>query len=384
MGLTGIAPAFRVLANGDDITAKINERLISLSLSDGVGLESDTLEIMLADDEPANPIQMPETGAELELSLGYDNWIQRMGLFICDEVELAGWPGTMTIRARAATYDKSKGGKIDLQTQKSRSWTKGTKFGDMVKKIAEEHGMESAVSESMAKITLPHTDQADESDLNLLLRLAKKYDGVVKPSGGKITVTKRGEGKNASGEELPTITLTAQDCTAFRLTSQKRENAGTVVAYYQVTKKAARNEVKVGEGEPVKRIGKYYPTQAMALDAAKAELSKRQRNQVTVAVTLPGDPSIAAECKLVLVGFRDGIDGEWLITRADHRLDDNGYSCDVEATKPNSEEEPHVQIIERKKPQESDPPDDDGPGHVIEEKDINEGDDGPGGVIGEK
>ena len=348
MGLTGIAPAFRVLANGDDITAKINERLISLSLSDGVGLESDTLEIMLADDEPANPIQIPETGAELELFLGYDNWTQRMGLFICDEVELAGWPGTMTIRARAATYDKSKGGKTDLQTQKSRSWTKGTKFGDMVKKIASEHGMESAVSESMAKITLPHTDQADES---------------------------------ASGEELPTITLTAQDCTAFRMTSQKRENAGTVVAYYQVTKKAARNEVKVGEGEPVKRIGKYYPTQAMALDAAKAELAKRQRNQVTVAVTLPGDPSIAAECKLVLVGFRDGIDGEWLITRADHRLDDNGYSCDVEATKPNSEEEPHVQIIERKKPQESDPPDDDGPGHVIEEKDINEGDDGPGHVI---
>lgn len=363
-----VAPAFRMLANGGDITAKINDRLISLRLSDGVGLESDTLEITLADDEPADPIQMPETGAELELFLGYDIITQRMGLFICDEVELSGWPGTMTIRARAATYDKSKGGKTDLQTQKSRSWTKGTKFGDMIKKIADEHGMESAVSASMAKITLPHIDQSDESDLNLLLRMAKKYDGVVKPSGGKITVTKRGEGKTASGEELPTITLTATDCTAFRLTSQKRENAGTVVAYYQATKKASRFEVKVGEGEPVKRIGKYYQTQEMALDAAKAELSKRQRDQVTVSVSLPGDPSIAAECKLVLVGFRAGIDGEWLITKADHRLDDNGYSCDIEATKPNTEDEPEVEIIERKKPAASAPPIDDGPGHVIEEK----------------
>ena len=368
MGLTGIAPAFKLLANTTDVTAKLSGRLISLNLSDGVGYESDLLEITLADDDPLIPIDMPETGAELELFLGYDNWTQRMGLFICDEVELAGWPGTMTIRARAATYDKSKGGKTDLQTQKSRSWTKGTKFGDMVKKIASEHGMESAVSESMAKITLPHTDQADESDLNLLLRLAKKYDGVVKPSGGKITVTKRGEGKTASGEELPTIVLTASDCTAFRLTSQKRENAGTVVAHYQVTKKAAKYDVKVGEGEPVKKIGKYYPTKEMALDAAKAELAKRQRDQVTVSVTLPGDPTIAAECKLVLVGFRPGVDGEWLITSANHRLDDNGYSCDVEATKPNSEEEPQVEVIERKKPQEGDPPDDDGPGHVIEEK----------------
>lgn len=367
--MTGIKPAYRLVANGGDITAKVNERLISLNLSDGVGYESDMLEFTLADDEPASPIQMPETGAELELFLGYDSMAQRMGLFICDEVELAGWPGTMTIRARAATYDKSKGGKTDLQTQKSRSWTKGTLFGDMVKRIAREHSMESAVSASMAKIPLPHTDQADESDLNLLLRIAKKYDGVVKPSGGKITVTKRGEGKTASGEELPTITLTAQDCTAFRLTSQKRDNAGTVVAYYQLTKKAALYEVKVGEGEPVKKIGKHYPTQEMALAAAKAELAKRQRNQVTVSVTMPGDPTIAAECKLVLVGFRAGIDGEWLITRADHRLDGSGgYSCDVEATKPNSEEEPEVEVVQKKKPKEGDPPDDDGPGHVIQEK----------------
>lgn len=364
-----VKPVYRLVANGGDITAKIQERLMSLNLSDSTGYESDMLEFTLADDEPMNPIQMPETGAELELFLGYDLMTQRMGLFIVDEVELAGWPGTMTIRARAATYDKSKGGKTDLQTQKSRSWTAGTTFGDMIKKIAEEHGMEAAVAASMAKIVLPHIDQADESDLNLLLRIAKKYDGVVKPSGGKITVTKRGEGKTASGEELPKITLNATDCTAFRLTSQKRENAGTVVATYQLTKKAARYEVKVGEGEPVKRIGKHYPTKEMALDAAKAELAKRQRNQVTVSVSMPGDPSLAAECTLVLAGFREGVDGEWLITRVDHRLDDGaGYACDVEATKPNSEEEPEVEVVERKPAKETDPPDDDGPGHVIEEK----------------
>lgn len=369
MGLIGVKPAFRLIANGVDATVKINERLISLNLSDSTGYESDTLEISLADDEPDNPIEMPETGAELELFLGYDNWSQRMGLFICDEVELSGWPGTMNIRARAATYDKSKGGKTDLQTQKSRSWTKGTKFGDMIKKIAEEHGMESAVSESIAKIELPHTDQADESDLNLLLRLGKKYDAVVKPSGGKITVTKRGEGKTASGEDLPVITLTANDCTAYRLTSQKRENAGTVIAHYQLTKKGTKYDVKVGEGEPVKRIGKFYPTQEMALDAAKAEFSKRQRDQITVAVSMPGDPTLAAECTLLLVGFRAGIDGEWLITRVDHRLDDgSGYTCDVEATKPNSDEDPDVEVVARKKPSEDDEPDDDGPGHVIEEK----------------
>ena len=371
MGLTPVrvAPAYRVTANGTDITNKINERLITLNLSDGVGYESDMLEINLADDDPVNQIQMPETGAEIELFLGYDFITQRMGLFIVDEVELSGWPGQMNIRARAAIYDQSKGGKKDLQTQKSRSWTAGTKFGDMIKRIADEHSMEYAISKSISGIALPHIDQADESDLNLMLRIAKKYDAVVKPSGGKITVTKRGEGKTASGEDLPTITLNASDCTAFRLTSQKRDNAGTVVARYRLTKKGSSYEVKVGEGEPVKRIGKAYPTQAQALDAAKAELARRSRNKITVAVTLPGDPTIAAECKLVLTGFRTGIDGEWLITRADHRLDgNNGYSCDVEATKPNSEEEPNVEVIEHKRSTPSSwKPEDDGPGHVITE-----------------
>lgn len=364
----GLKPAFRLVANGGDITPLISDRLVSLSLSDSVGFESDLLEITLADDEPDNPIQIPATGAELELYLGYDAITQRMGLFICDEVELSGWPGTMTIRARSATYDKSKGGKTDLQTQKSRSWTSGTLFGDMIKRIANEHGMESAVSASMAKIPIPHTDQADESDINLLLRIAKKYDGIVKPSGGKITVTKRGEGKTASGEDLPVITVTPQDCVAYRLTRQKRENAGTVVAYYQLTKSAALYEVKVGEGEPVKKIGKHYPSQSVALAAAKAELAKRKRNQTTFSITLPGDPTISAECKLLPIGFREGIDGEWLITRADHHLSESGYTCDIEMSEPNQEDEPEVQIIQKKKPKESDPPEDDGPGHVIEEK----------------
>lgn len=372
MAMTGtrVTPTFRITANGTDITEKINERLLTLNLTDGVGYESDTLDIALADDDPLNPIQMPEKGAELELFLGYDIITQRMGLFVVDEVELSGWPGQMNIRARAAIFSGSKNGKIAMQTQKSRSWTAGTKFGDMIKLIAKEHSLEYAITDSLAKIQLPHIDQTDESDLNLMLRVAKKYDAVIKPFGGnKFAVTKRGEFKTATGGDLPTITLLAADCAAYRLTSQKRENAGTVVSQYQLTKKGSRFEVKVGEGEPVKRIGKAYPTKEQALDAAKAELARRSRNQVTVAVSLPGDPSIAAECKLVLVGFREGIDGEWLITRADHRLDPNtGYACDVEATKPNSDEEPKVEVVEHKRSKPSDwEPEDDGPGHVITE-----------------
>lgn len=347
MGLkSGIAPSYRVVANGVDATEKINERLKSMTVTDSTGFDSDMLEIILADDDPNNPIEMPETGAEIEIYLGYDNLTQRMGLFIVDEVELSGWPGEMSIRGRAAPYDASRGGKSNLQSQKTRSWEKGTLLGDMVKKIASDHGMDYAVSESLRKIPLPHIDQADESDINLLLRIGRKYDAVTKPSGGKLVMAKRGSGKTANGDGLPVISLTPGDCTAFRMVQSKRETAGTVVAYWHATKNSKRNEIKVGEGEPVRRLKYYFPTTGMALAAAQAELSRRQRGESKVAVTVIGDPTLAAECSLELTGFRSGINGEWLINSVTHRMDESGYSCDLEGEKPNSETTPDVETSE--------------------------------------
>ena len=84
--------------------------------------------------------------------------------------------------------DNTQAGKSTLRTQKSREWAKGTKLGDMARKIAKEHGMAPAVMDTLAKIALPHIDQADESDLHFLGRVVKKYDGIVKPAAGKLVL----------------------------------------------------------------------------------------------------------------------------------------------------------------------------------------------------
>ena len=340
-----VRPEFRLLANQADITATIQDRLVSLRFTDAAGLESDVLEIVLADHDPLQPIQMPPTGAELELFLGYDGLAQRMGLFVCDEIEMAGWPGEMTIRARAAPFDVSKGGLANLQTQKTRSWSKGTLLGDVVRKIAKEHGMAPAVMDTLAKIALPHIDQADESDLHFLGRVAKKYDAVVKPAGGKLVLAKKGETKSVSGEQLPAVALVPTDVSRFRVVMSKRETAGMVVAYWHAVKQAKRNEVKVGQGEPVSRLKMYYPTKEMALAAARSELQRRERGKVTVSLTMPGRTDLVAEAPLTLAGFRDGVNGEWVITRVEHSLDSGGYSCTVEAETPNSGDQANVEEV---------------------------------------
>lgn len=335
----GLVPAFRILANSADVTGAINDRFLTLSLTDQAGMESDTLEITLADHDPDEPITMPDTGAELEVFLGYDGKVQRMGLYVVDEVELSGWPGAMTIRAKAAPYDTSKGGKTDLQTQKSRSWPKGTKLGDLVAKIAKEHGMESAVSESLKGIVLPHFTQTEESDISFLVRVGRRYDAIAKPAGGKLVLAKAGESKSASGEDLPTINVFAEDVSRFTMTLAKRDSPGTVIAYHHQKRTAKRIEVKVGQGEPVRRLRHWYPTEEAAKAGAKAELDKRARGEHKLSLTMPGDPLLAAESPLVATGFREGVDGDWLVKRAVHTMSKGGgYQCDLECEKPSDSE----------------------------------------------
>lgn len=333
-------PKFRIEANSQDITAAILDRFISLRLTDEAGMQSDMVEITLADHNPLVPIVMPETGAELRVFLGYGMEVQDMGLYVVDEIELSGWPGAMTIRGKAAPYDTSKGGKSDLQTQKSRSWKKGTKLGDVVAKIAKEHGMEPAVSKSLQGVALPHLDQTEESDISFLVRVGKRYDAIAKPAGGKIVMAKAGEMKSASGEDLPPIPVVAGECSRFTMTVARRESPGTVVAYHHSKRTAKRIPVTLGKGEPTRRLRHWYPDEESAKAAAQAELDKRARGEHKLQLTMPGNPQLAAESPLNATGFRAGVDGEWLVTRVTHSLDKNtGYQCDVEAEKPKGEGE---------------------------------------------
>ncbi|WP_296652914.1 contractile injection system protein, VgrG/Pvc8 family [Paraburkholderia sp.] len=332
-----IAPSYSLTANDSDITAIISDRFVSLSLRDESGENTDTLEITLADNDPDAPIAFPPTGAELALSLGYDGKLTPKGVFVCDEITCRGWPAQLIISAKAAPWDQTPKGKIDFQSHKTRSWKAGTTIGAMVRTIASEHGMTSVVAPSLAGIALPHIDQSEESDMNLLLRVAKKYDAIAKPAGGKMIFAARGASQTASGADLPRIPITASDDSTFEMRRATRESAGTVVAYWHDKRAAKRQPITAGSGEPVKRLKQYFPTADMAMAAAKAELAKRSRHEYRISLNIPGDPRITAEAILDLSGFRQYVNGAWLITRAEHLLDKGAYRCVIEGERPNDD-----------------------------------------------
>lgn len=328
-------PVFRVIANSKDITDKIAERFKSMRITDETGDQADTLELELADHNPEDPIRLPPVGAELEAFIGFDGQVRRTGLYICDEIEISGYPASMTIRARSAPFETSKGGKTDLQSQKTRTWKKGTTVGDMVKRMAGEHGLQPAVSAGLAGIALPLIAQSQESDMNLLLRLAKQYDAIAKPGGGRLMFIRRGESSSASGIKMEAVTFTPTDSSSYRVTIAARDDAGTTVAYYRDTKAAKRSEVAIGEGEPVLRMRMAYPDRASAEAAAKAKHRERARQARTMTYTLPGRPEVMAESTVTMQGFREGVDGAWLVNRVEHYIGPNGYRTTIECEQPN-------------------------------------------------
>lgn len=331
-------PNFKITANDKDITSMIAARFASLTLTDETGTDSDALEITLADTDPANPVKIPPTGAELRLFLWYgDEAPVDKGLFICDEIELQGWPATLTIRARAAPYDGTPKGKVDFQTQKSRSWPVVTTIGAMVSKMAAEHGMTGITSPELAGEPLPHIDQSAESDINLLVRLARRYDAIAKPAGGKLIFAKRGNAKTVRGADLPKITLKPGDVGTYRMTLAQRDSAGTVLAFYRNVRAATRHQVTAGSGEPVRRLRSGFKDKAMATAAVKAELASRARGQSRLSLQMPGRPGLTAESSLDLQEFRQGIAGDWLVTRVEHAISSSGYVCWLQAEKPNGD-----------------------------------------------
>jgi phage protein D len=78
-------PDFQILADQQDITTRLQDRLLSLHITDEAGFRSDTVELQL--DDRDGKIEWPKHGAELDISLGYrSTGLTAMGRYVVDEI----------------------------------------------------------------------------------------------------------------------------------------------------------------------------------------------------------------------------------------------------------------------------------------------------------
>ncbi len=340
----GMTPAFSLAANNHDITGVVTERISSLTLTTEMEHQSDELCLTLWNTDPDTPLHKPPTGAVLTLALGYadDDALCDMGSFVVSS--LSGRGGKMSgrimeIRARSVPYSETPDGISGFQTQKTRSWRKGTTIGDMVSKMAADHGMKAGVSSSLSGIHLQHFDQVEESDISFLQKLASSYDAVAKAAGGKLLFLSRGDAQSASGRDIPPVSLTSTQVSEWSWSEDRHITPGTVVALYHATRQARTYAVSVGSGEPVRRLKRKFRTVEDARAAAQAEMGRRARGSMGLILTLPGDASLNGGSPLVLDdSFDEGVDGNWIVRRATHRISkEEGFVTELACERPNND-----------------------------------------------
>ncbi|MGB1374073.1 MAG: contractile injection system protein, VgrG/Pvc8 family [Aequoribacter sp.] len=321
-------PDFRIIADAQDITEVIRDRLLSLRLTDESGTQSDALEIQLDDRDAV--IKWPTHGAELLVSLGdtKDNLVV-MGVYTVDEIEHTGPPQTLTIRAKAA--DK----RASLKAPKSRSWD-SLSLGELVRTIAAEHELEPKIAEALDGFLLEHLDQTDESDLHLLTRLAREQGAVAKPVAGNLVFVPKGEARSATGQAIETLEVLPTQVRRHRFTQAGRGKYSAVKAFWHDANNAEKQSIIVGDGEPVFAIRHTYSDAQQATAAASAKLKSLTRGTATLSLTLLGNPLAQAEGKLRVGGIRDPVNGEWVVTRVEHQLDASGLQTRCDAEVPNS------------------------------------------------
>lgn len=314
-------PAFKVTVSDEDITDLLSSRLISLEIQDLAGSESDSVSITL--DDTNNTITLPNHGAKLKVWLGYRSELIEVGEYTVDEVELSGPPDTLRITGRAANLREQ------LKAPRSRSWHNIT-LGELVTSIASEHTLIPRISERYFNEPIRHIDQLNESDLNLLVRLANQYDAVCKPVGQKLLFVDRAQGKTVSGAKIPPVTLTKSELSSWSTTIPDRAVYQSVIATYTDAAGGHLVEVQAGKGEPVYRIRTPFPEEEQATKAAVGKLAKISRTERTLIISLPGRPDLVAETPVVISDMRTGLAGEWLVEKATHSMSSVGFVSRVE------------------------------------------------------
>ncbi|HDL7628597.1 TPA: phage late control D family protein [Yersinia enterocolitica] len=338
-------PAFDIKIGGKTQTT-VNDRLISLTLTDNRGFEADMLELVI--DDADQKVALPARGAQIDIALGWKGEpLVNKGRFTVDEISHTGPPDQLIVTARSADFRDT------FNVKREYSWHDIT-VGKVVASIASRYDLKAGVSEDLGKIEIDHADQTSESDISFLTRMAEKLGAITTIKNGMLLFMHPGRAVSQSGKLLPAITITraSGDKHSFRVAD--RDAYTGVTAYWldlnygkpQKTsvrrKRKSKTPPKVKTPASTSKEGNYlegvegnvfvmretFKTERAARRAAAARWSKLQRGAAEFTMILArGRADLFPELPAVMQGFKPEIDqAAWIITQVTHTIGDNGFT----------------------------------------------------------
>ncbi|MDC5148721.1 contractile injection system protein, VgrG/Pvc8 family [Acinetobacter baumannii] len=318
-------PIYRLEVDGNDISPLVVDRLISLNIKDNRGLVVDSVDIELDDSD--GQLEIPPEGAIIQIWIGWSNTgLVDKGKYKVESVTHRGAPDVLSISA--FSNDVSEG----LKQKRERSFS--NKSIQMIfETVGAEYALKTIVHDTLANRVISYIAQ-NESDANLITRIADEHDAIATVKNGHLILLPRGASQTASGLPLPTAQIFRSDGDGHNYTTGTGTDRITgVKAYYYDTSKSKKLYVVIGDNEDnLKEIRYVHRDKKTAELAAQAEFNRCKRASQKLSYTFAfGQPELIPEQEFVFTGLKPQIDDiVWLGTNVTHNLTDGGFTTSVE------------------------------------------------------
>lgn len=191
-------PAFDIQVAGKSVLP-VNDRLLSLTVTENRGFTADTVEIELDDSDGL--LGLPKRGTQISVAIGWQNdALVKKGIFTVDEVAHEGPPDRLTITARSADF------RDDFNIKREHSWHNCT-VSYVVSAMAGRYGLTPGVSTELASLVIDHADQTQESDISFLTRMAEMLGAAATIKNGMLLFFTLGRGERSAVACCPPLSL---------------------------------------------------------------------------------------------------------------------------------------------------------------------------------
>jgi len=316
----------------NDVTATVSPYLTSLIYSDNLDGDSpDTLTVKIEDSTGQfQGKYYPKKGAALRFEFGFDKpgheiLFKSANGFEIDSISIEGPPDSVTWKA---SCQKPSGA---IHIKKSRAW-KDTTLQGIASAIAGEHNIELRYDVS-ADISFDHIAQMNESDLEFLKRLARKYGILLSLKSGKtrLTIVMIDPGKPLTETVFE---IRKENVTRFEFSDKTiQATKGAQTAYFDSANKKLVTISAAGSGEGEHEIVTIGISQAAAANA-QGNVNNAKKDEQTNSLTLPGNPRLLAGVTVSLSGWGFN-DGDWIVKKSTHTLTvTGGYKTEIDLRRP--------------------------------------------------
>lgn len=326
---------FRVAVGGQDVTAKLLPRLISLSISKSATEVTQSATFDLDDADGA--VRFPANGTAVSVELGWsDGPVRRFE----GEVDRAEWSldrdvgSVLTVTARSASL------RGKAKQPRDRHW-ENTTLGAVLRDSAGEADLSITVHGDLAGRQIEYEAQDNESFLAFADRLAREHGATFAIQGKQAAFVPRNQGLSASGAALANVTvrrginlISASGLTPLQDRPRFRAKKGR---WYDIQKaKLVIETVQTDEdvdAEDVLRM--LEPDGEAARRRADSDSKDAAREKGAGTIIIDGEPSAEPEGTVTLSGVRPGLDGTYTIDSVTDLLDrQTGYTTQISLGNP--------------------------------------------------